>query len=524
MRKRVPVAVVLALAVLAPGCTIYKIKVLDAEALAAKGKDAKILAVETKDGVVEFRGDDPAKLEGAGIVGRLYGQLSIDPVEIADLAPSGKRAKAVLRDGRRLEVLSGYDAGDAFTCEVAATTWIPLDKVVTAKIRAVDTAASVLSTLAGVVLVAGALALEGSGDEDEEYDPSDDVLFASLVDSLLEPDGAPRPRRSVKALLGTWKSPPAAEESEFWSMEWTRVDAVPGEDGTIALGLDNRAGVPRGVDEAKLIVVDHPPGSRVAPDARGSLRAYADPLPPRTAADGLCDDILPLIGERDDVFWRGPVPDPAQGGTLGARERLDLEFPRPAGARRAKLVVDASNSTWRALFAREAAATAAAAPKGKGKPAYEEREFSKLPVLISTVAGWQTGQVIFACGPVPPETVLYDLDLDDVDGDILRVRLAPPVGYWLIDRLAIDYGEDAPVEETVVEASGESGPDAAAVLEALAVEDGTTAFYPDPATGSVLTFALPPPKEGMSRTLFLRTVSCYEMPPRPSAAVQPPRR
>jgi hypothetical protein len=520
MRKQPPVAVLLALALLASGCTVYKIKELDANSLAARKKNDKVLAVETKDGVVQFRGDDPAKLEGAGIVGRLYGVQSIDPGEIADLAPSGKRAKVVLRDGRRYEVLASHDSGDSLACEVAATTWIPLDVVVKARIRAVDTAASVLSTLAGVVLVAGALALDSSGDADEEYDPSDDVFFASLVDSLFEPDGPPRPRRSVKSLLGTWKLPPAAEESEFWTMEWTRIDGLPGEDGMISVGLDNRTGVPRGVDEAKLLVVDHPPGSLVAPDARGVMRAFADPLPPLAAKDGRGDDILPLVQDRDDVFWRGPVPDPSQAGTTVARDQLDIEFPRPAGARRVKLVVDASNSTWRALFARGPAAPAAA-PDAKGKPAYTENEYASLPVLISTVAGWQTGQVIFATGPVPPETVLYDLELGDVAGDSVHVRLAPPAGYWLIDRLAVDYGRDGPVEETVVEASGESGPDAVAVLAALAAEDGTTAFYPDSATGSVLTFAVPPPKDEMTRTLFLRTVSCYEMPPRPALPAAP---
>ena len=57
------------------------------------------------------------------------------------------------------------------------------------------------------------------------------------------------------------------------------------------------------------------------------------------------------------------------------------------------------------------------------------------------------------------------------------------------------------------------GPDAADVLKALAEEDATTfVLYPgDPPSG--LTFTLPPPKEGTERTVFLRTVSCYEMPP-----------
>jgi hypothetical protein len=84
----------------------------------------------------------------------------------------------------------------------------------------------------------------------------------------------------------------------------------------------------------------------------------------------------------------------------------------------------------------------------------------------------------------------------------------------MIDRLALDFGEDTPVDEVLVEAEGVDSPDAAGVLRALAVEDESTLFLVNPGSQSVLTFTAPPLKEGMERTIFLRTVNCYEMPPR----------
>ncbi len=130
-----------------------------------------------------------------------------------------------------------------------------------------------------------------------------------------------------------------------------------------------------------------------------------------------------------------------------------------------------------------------------------------------TVIGWQTGQVLFAVGPRPAEDMIYDIDLGDVPGDKVRLQLSPPAGYWLIDHLALDFGPDAALEKAEIAPEGVDGPDAAEVLKALAGEDATTfVLYPaDPP--SELTFILPPPKEGMERTVFLRTVSCYEMPP-----------
>jgi len=526
MTKNAPFALSLSLALLLASCTVYKVREMDAKALAAaKSEKGKILAVKTKTDVIEFPEDDPAKLSGAGIVGNLHGYIDIDPYDIADLVPAGKRAKVVLRGGDRIDVVSSRPSGDVLQCEFAKATWIPLDEVVRAKVRTVDTAASVLSTLAGVVLVAGALALDSSsGDEEEYVDDSGDDSFDLLL-GLFEPGGESPPRRSIKAILGSGKTPPAAEESEFWIMEWKPVDPKPGEDGKIRVRLDNGTGAPRGVDEAKLVAVDLPPGFGVAPDGRGVLRTFSEPLPPLAASDGNGRDIAPLLGTRDDDYWRTPLWDPAAGGGARTRDTLDLEFPRPARARRAKLIVNAANSAWRAQFAREAAVFPSGTPAGqKPTPAYQEGEFIKLRVMLLTVLGWQVGQVFFAAGPLPAETTIYDLDLDDVDGATVRLRLTPPAGYWLIDRLAIDFSEDTPVEEAVIDAESADGPAAAEVLSALAAEDGTTAFFEDPGQESVLTFALPPPKEGMVRTLFLRTVSCYETPLRAAPLSPAPRR
>jgi hypothetical protein len=59
------------------------------------------------------------------------------------------------------------------------------------------------------------------------------------------------------------------------------------------------------------------------------------------------------------------------------------------------------------------------------------------------------------------------------------------------------------------------GSDAAEVIKALAVEDSTTFILNPSDPPALLTFAVPPPKNGLERSLFLRTVSCYEMPPIP---------
>jgi hypothetical protein len=355
-------------------------------------------------------------------------------------------------------------------------------------------------------------------DEGLGHDLAEDIVYSvvdSAIDAALEPSGEPAPPRSVNALLALKESPNFAEEQEFWIMEWTPVDVAPDENGKYRVRVDNLSGVPRGVDEAKLVVVDHPVGVGVAPDAQGIMRTFSGPVAPVRAVDRTGRDIAPLVGKKDDIFWRSPGGDSAPVAAGNLRDELSLEFRRPAGARKAKLIVNAANTMWRAQFAREVLGRSGdTAQRSGAKPLYREGEITGLGVRLETVFGWQTGQVIFTGGPLPAEDAIYRLDLGDVKGTTVRLKLEPPAGYWMIDRLALDFGEDPPLVEVLVDAEDVDSPDAAGVLRALAVEDESTLFLVNPGSQSVLTFTAPPLKEGMERTLFLRTVSCYEMPPR----------
>jgi len=518
MRKRAAAIAWLTLAALSTSCVAYKIKEMGPRAVAAKGKNAEIIGVQTKTEYLEFREEEPARVVDGAVVGKVHAAVEIDPYGVAEATRVKKRANVVMKDGARYEVLSSRLTRDRLACEVLIPACIPLAEVRLAKVKVVNGAMTALNIIGGVVLLPILFVEALDDDEGFDHDLAEEIVYSaveSAIDAALVPSGEPVPPRSVNALLALKEPPNIAEEQKFWVMEWTRVDAAPDENGKCRVRLDNVASVPRGVDEAKLVVVDHPVGIGVAPDALETMRAFSGPVAPVRAVDRTGRDIVPLIGKKDEVFWRSPGGDSAPVAAADLRDELSLEFPKPAGARRAKLIVNAANTMWRAQFAQEALGrSGGSAPRTGAKPLYREGELTGLGVRLETVFGWQTGQVIFAQGPLPAEDAIYWLDLGDVKGTTVRIKLEPPAGYWLIDRLALDFGEDAPVDEILVDAEGVDSPDAAEVLRALTVEDGSTLFLESPGSQTVLTFTAPPPKEGMARTLFLRTVSCYEMPPR----------
>jgi len=513
---------------LAISCTVYKIRDLDGKALAAKPPKGRIISVSTAAGRVDFRENDPGQMKDKAIIGNVYGTLTLDPLDIADVTSLGPRAAVVAKDGSRFQVLASRRSADGIECDVVRPKRIPIDEVVTAKVRSVNAAATLLSTLGGAVLLAGVVALDlAIHDDEEDLDPDTTFtggMISSAIDCLIDPHGGWKPLpRTLDALSGLKGGTRTAEEKDFWVLEWTPVGAAPGENGRYRVGLGNTTGIVRGVDEAKLVVIDHAPGLVIAPDVRGSVRACSALVPPVLASETDGRDITGFVRDKDDVFWRSPGGDSAADIRARPREEISLEFPRPKGASRAKLVVNATNSAWPVQFAREAEASQAGEERsGEAKPVYQEWEYSKLRIGLLTAFGWQTGQVVFAGGPLPAEDMIYNIDLDDVDADLIRIKLEPPAGYWLIDRLALDFSEDIAVEAQALDAEGADGPDAAEVLRALAVEDGSTVLLEGPESMTMLTFLAPPQKDGMERSVFLRTVSRYEMPPR--AGATPPRR
>jgi len=525
----------LAAALLATACTVYKFKDLDGPAL-AKSKKGTIMQVQTADGTVGFSPSDPPVVKDGAVVGGLHMTYSVDPQDIVELSPEKKAARIVLKDGTRFLVASSVADGERILCEAVKPVSIPLDEIVRAQVRTVNAGASVFNTFAGVLLAAGAVALDVAlNTEDGEFDLADSFtgeLIISFVESAPEFIAERPGRRSNKAIMGMMDASNVAGEAQFWTMEWTPVEARPGEDGKLHVTLDNTSAVPRGVDEAKLVVVDHPPGVVIAPDILGAVRSYVGPVLPEKAIDKSGADIRELIAARDGAFWRTAGGDPALGGKGLARDQISLTFPRPKGAHHARLIVGVSNTAWRSEFAREVLALSTipskpslpAAPGGKPpKPlrpsefaspsGYRNWEFTTLRVRVMTVIGWQTGQVLFAVGPRPAEDMIYDIDLSDIPGDKVQLQLSPPAGYWLIDHLALDFGRDALLETAEIAPEGVDGPDAAEVLKALAAEDATTFVLYPAESASELTFIPPPPKMGRERTVFLRTVSCYEMPP-----------
>lgn len=306
------------------------------------------------------------------------------------------------------------------------------------------------------------------------------------------------------------------ERDDYGKLEYLRPD-----DGQYRLMITNEVRETQYTNLMELWVVDHAPGVEVVPDEHGNLYALADLRPLTSATDGSGRDLTPWLRGRDEVVWE-PAPVPGPAGDL--RDEITLTFPKPAAATQVRLLANAATGLWGSYMIGEMLrlrgtglpvwyAMMDGSPVGPGALyAWNLREETYLLKLeVETDSGWQVRGLLPGGGPFISEDRVIPLEVGDVSGDRLRIRLRPPKGYWALNGFAVDYGRSGDfVVDTVapVSAVDHTGRD---VLAALLANDDS--YYDMPETGDRgdVIFPAPATRPGLERTVILHSRGWYRL-------------
>ena len=299
------------------------------------------------------------------------------------------------------------------------------------------------------------------------------------------------------------------------------LDYAVAESGYVRLRVSNELAETDHLDALVLVAVDHDPAVTVAPGPDGRLHTVGTLEPPLRATDDRGVDALPRVRAADGWSWESGVTGRDPGTPADLRAGLELAFVRPAGATHAHLVVDANSSEWGTLMLEEfirahGRATQAWYDSLNAHPALARAVQARLAreaflaASVKTDAGWREQGLVWEAGPEIVKRQVLDLDLTQVTGDTVLVRLTSAPSFWKVDRVALDFTADRDVavqELRMVSAREPDGRDVAPLIAAVDARDYALSH----GASAEVVFAAPPVPAGMSRTYLLRSTGWYRV-------------
>ncbi|MEE9502718.1 MAG: hypothetical protein V3V48_11630 [Candidatus Aminicenantaceae bacterium] len=518
-RKIISVITLVAFFVFTISCAVHQVKKMapeKAEAYSKAGKKVRIIGVVTISGErFDFPKKNPGTILGDKIVstGSPVSKKTWMELEKSNIQRISKDAKdevveLTTKDGKihRVEKDSYSEFGDkvAFTAiTLLARISIPLSEVELVAVRKLNPGGTFIATIGGLALV-GLIAM---------------LIVAALKEScpfIYSFDG--------KEYMFDAEPYGGATCEGLKRTEWCSLEYLEEVDGLYKIMIKNEVDETQYTDEIKLLVVDHPKGVKVVPDEAGNIHTFSQPIIPSEAYDNKGRNLRFYVAENDWIHWSTREEDKSVEKKEDLRQELVFEFPKPEGAVEAKLLFNGCNTLWASHMVKQFLELygnkvenyyAEMATKG---PAYnrtmhwnEREELYRLHIRVETEDGWKSKGTIVGGGPFVSEDRIYTIDLRDVPGDTLRIKLTPPKGFWQINHLAVDYTEDLPVDVTEIapiEAYNDKNQD---VLEILAFTDNDYLVMPEIGDSTQVTFLAVPQKPGMDRSYILKASGYYDI-------------
>lgn len=277
-----------------------------------------------------------------------------------------------------------------------------------------------------------------------------------------------------------------------------------------------------------LEVIDHAPGLNPVFDKYGVLHTLQAPQAPFDASNVNGKNVLQEIVAQDHFTFLGDLEHPSDDGV----EKLSLRFAKPDGAQTAKLLLRAKTNQWVDYIYHEFQNALGQYAdevnlKYSQKSAAENQawiEDQKLPIAVwlETSPGlWVKIEHFALTGGSAFKEEVLQIDLSQISGSEIHIRLEFGFHFWEIDRVALDFSENQAVQQSTlrpIAAQTHLGQDVSA---SLTDDDGLYYHQLNMGDEASLQFEAPPLSTGLERSFVLRAKGYYEVlhqnaPGRPS--------
>lgn len=306
--------------------------------------------------------------------------------------------------------------------------------------------------------------------------------------------------------------------------DYSRLEELKAADSKYKLIMRNVTDETQYTDEMKLLVIEHPVSTEVAPDISGKFTVFGKVLPPVSVTEENGKDIAVFFKSKDNIQWQTDMPVGTGFDSKNLKHELIFKFPKPPNAKSAKLLINTGTAQWGEFMIKKMLEYRGDKVdlwyediNRKGKELLKLYQFVEREELFIMKANilednkWVTRGTVSAGGPYIDEDRIVELSLENVTGDTVYIKLCPPYGYWKFDYAGIIYESNfnAEIKELPLSyAKNEKDQD---LRDSMLSIDGKYYSMPDTTSSAYLEFDVPPLNVDMNRSLYLKTTGYYDI-------------
>ena len=267
-------------------------------------------------------------------------------------------------------------------------------------------------------------------------------------------------------------------------------------------------------DLLELLVVQHAPGTIIAPDADGNIYSIDNPIAPSRilTADGI--DYSFEVNEQDDLPFTFDVE--------GENDLSDLYLTFdsiPQEKVNGNLVLRVKNTTWGGLVYKQFISKFGSyyekwSEKNQDKPGDKTMEWARsqgipLAVEIKENGNWKSAGYIDLIGEINYSTIVLPVEFSG-DGNPVEIRLRSGFMFWELDYVALDLEDKLVIDYEILKPTKARDQEGVDLVEALSYADESYMHHLNTGDYTEVVYEPIASVSGKDRTLILHSKGYYQ--------------
>ncbi len=287
-------------------------------------------------------------------------------------------------------------------------------------------------------------------------------------------------------------------------------------DGVYDLKITNELLERQYTNLAELIVVEHPTGTKAILDKNGEVQTISNPVSPLLANSERVGDYRHAVMRMDsNQYMFNDENNKDQN-----KSNLTMTFQKPLDAKNGKLVLNIKNSYWLDYVYgkfNEQFGTyfTEFAEKQKDVPAQKINQWAldqniPLSVYIKKNGDWAYVDYFQVIGPLASRDVVMSMDVSEIPGEKIEVKLESGFMFWELDYAAMDFSENIPNQLYPVASTSAIDENGVDVSKNIVANDALYLVQPNVGNEAHIIFNFPATNQEVEHSFFLHSRGYYE--------------